>query len=332
MEQVLLSTTILAAFLGGMVALLAPCCVSVMLPAFFASSFRRRSQILAMTLVFAAGVATIILPIALGAAAISRVLIEYHFWIFSVVGLAMVVVGAATLAGWKMMLPMPSGRGGGKGIGSVYGLGVFSGAASACCAPVLAGVIVLSGAASSFPAAVAVGVAYVFGMVAPLSVLAMVWDRKNWGGSRLFSARTVPLWPGARWRLPLMTLLSGGLIIAMGVLTVIVAVQGPGTPPDGWQVRVTAALSHAAAGLQQFLGFVPGWISSIVVFATLGVLLWMAVRRRKPNPQQSESDMAEAESCPSCVPQPGNTGASPQTSTPVALPAGQGHEHMKESE
>lgn len=331
MEQVLLSTTILASFLGGIVALMAPCCVSVMLPAFFASSFRRRSQILGMTLVFAAGVGTIILPIGLGAAVISRALIEYHLWIFSIVGLAMVAVGVATLVGWKMMLPMPSGRGGGKGIGSVYGLGVFSGAASACCAPVLAGVAVLSGAMSSFPAAVAVGVAYVFGMVAPLCVLALVWDKKNWGASRLLSARTVPLWPGAKWRLPLVTLLSGGLMIAMGILTVVIAVQGPGMAPDGWQVEVSAALSHAAANIQQFLAFVPGWVSTIVVFAALAVLLWLAVRRRKFAPQQP-SDATEGESCRACVPQPANIGESPSTPTPAAPPAAPGHSHLKESE
>jgi len=56
-------------------------------------------------------------------------------------------------------------------VAGVYVLGVISGAASACCAPVLAGVAVVSGAAASFPAALAVGVAYVFGMVAPLSAL-----------------------------------------------------------------------------------------------------------------------------------------------------------------
>ena len=331
MEQVLLSTTILASFLGGMVALMAPCCVSVMLPAFFASSFRRHSQILGMTLVFAAGVGTIILPIGLGAAVISRALIEYHLWIFSIVGLAMVAVGVATLVGWKMMLPMPSGRGGGKGIGSVYGLGVFSGAASACCAPVLAGVAVLSGATSSFPAAVAVGIAYVFGMVAPLCILALVWDRKNWGASRLLSARTIPLWPGAKWRLPLVTLLSGGLMIAMGILTVVIAVQGPGMATDGWQVEVSAALGHAAANIQQFLGFVPGWVSTLVVFAALAALLWQAVRRRKPAPRQP-SDAAEGDSCPTCVPQPENICVSPQTLTPGAPPAAPGHSHMKESE
>ncbi|APX00512.1 cytochrome c biogenesis CcdA family protein [Arthrobacter sp. QXT-31] len=300
MEQVLLSTTILASFLGGIVALMAPCCVSVMLPAFFASSFRRRSRILAMTLVFAAGVGTIILPIALGAAVISRMLFGYHVWIFSAVGLAMIAVGAATLAGWKMMLPMPSGRGGGTGIGSVYGLGVFSGAASACCAPVLAGVAALSGAASSFPAALAVGIAYVFGMVAPLCVLAMVWDKKNWGASRLLSARTVPLWPGAGRRVPLVTLLSGVLMIGMGLITIVIAIQGPGMAPDGWQVEVTAALNHAASNIEEFLAFVPGWLSAAAVFTVLGVLVWKAIRRRQPAADPAAGDTAPAESCTAC--------------------------------
>ncbi|WEO76059.1 cytochrome c biogenesis protein CcdA [Cryobacterium sp. SO2] len=288
MEQVLLSTTILASFLGGIVALLAPCCVSVMLPAFFASSFRRRGQILGMTLVFAAGVGTIILPIALGAAIVSRALAQYHFWIFSVVGIAMVVVGVATLVGWKLMLPMPSGKSSGSGIGSVYGLGVFSGAASACCAPVLAGVAAMSGAASSISTAALVGVAYVFGMVAPLCVLALVWDRKDWSNSRLLTARTVSLWPGGR-RLPLSSLLSGGLMLGMGVVTMIIAVRGIGMAPDGWQVRVTAWLNHSAVVIQQSIGFIPGWLSALVVFAALAMLVWKALRARRPDAGHTSS-------------------------------------------
>ncbi|TFC96776.1 MULTISPECIES: cytochrome c biogenesis protein CcdA [Cryobacterium] len=326
MGQVLLSTTILAAFLGGVVALLAPCCASVMLPAFFASSFRSRSQILGMTLVFAAGVGTIILPIAVGAAILSRILFQYHFGIFSVVGLAMVAVGVATLAGSKMMLPMPSGRGGGTGIGSVYGLGVFSGAASACCAPVLAGVAALSGAASSFPAAAAVGVAYVFGMVAPLCALALVWDRRDWGASHLFSATTIQIGPGARWRLPLGTVLSGGLMMAMGVITVILAVRGPGMAPDGWQVELAAALGHWAATIQQFLSFIPGWISTLAVFTTLGALVWMALRSRRNTAGQATTAIT-AGPCDSCDDE--HTNASTPSTTPAASGDRPDHAHER---
>ena len=47
MHQVLFGTALLVSFLGGVVALLAPCCVSVMLPAYLATGFRRRSAVLA---------------------------------------------------------------------------------------------------------------------------------------------------------------------------------------------------------------------------------------------------------------------------------------------
>lgn len=301
MDQVLLSTTILASFLGGVVALFAPCCVSVMLPAFFASSFQRRGQILGMTLVFAAGVGTIILPIALGAAVISRVLIQYHLWIFSIVGLAMLAAGVATLAGWKMMLPMPSGRGGGNGIASVYTLGIFSGIASACCAPVLAGVAALSGAASSLPSAAIVGVAYVFGMVAPLCVLALVWDRKDWSNSRLLAARSVPVWPGAARRISVATLLAGVLMIGMGILTVIIALQGPGMAPDGWQVEVTAFLNHTAASILRFLSFIPGWVFTIIVFAALAGLLLKALRARKARRDRTQPEGVTTTNEPECA-------------------------------
>ena len=59
--------SVLAAVVAGAVALLAPCCISVMLPAYFASSFHNRRVLVAMTFLFAGGVASVVLPIALGA-------------------------------------------------------------------------------------------------------------------------------------------------------------------------------------------------------------------------------------------------------------------------
>lgn len=278
-EQLLLSTTIFASFLGGVVALLAPCCVSVMLPAYFASSFQRRSQLLAMTLVFAAGVGTVILPIALGASALSALLTGYHALVFSIGGALMVAAGLAMLAGWKFMLPMPvRGGGGRRGVGGVYSLGVFSGAASACCAPVLAGVAAVSGAVSSFPAALAVGVAYVFGMVAPLTAVALLWDARDWGSSRLLTGRSVRVWLGRTRRIPLSAAISGALMVTMGVLTAALALNRPDMATDGWQVRVSAYLGHLTALLQRNLTWLPGWVTALLVFGALAALIVRAVR------------------------------------------------------
>jgi len=281
--DLLVSTTILAAFLGGVVALLAPCCVSVMLPAYFASSFRSRTQILGMTLVFAVGVGTVILPIGLGATALSRLITGQHAVVFSIGGAAMVLAGFAMLAGWKFALPMPARRGGGgRGVGSVYSLGAFSGAASACCAPVLAGVAAVSGAVSSFGAALAVGVAYVFGMVAPLAALALVWDRRDWGNSRLLSGRTVTMRLGRlRRSVPLASALAGGLLVAMRLLTIVLAARGPAMPSGGWQVRFTAWLDHLSSTVLRGLSWLPGWLSAIVVFGAMAAFVVLASRSRR---------------------------------------------------
>ena len=69
-DNVLFGGSVVAATVAGVVALLAPCCVSVMLPSYFASAFHNRRTLVTMTFVFAAGVATVILPIALGATAL----------------------------------------------------------------------------------------------------------------------------------------------------------------------------------------------------------------------------------------------------------------------
>ncbi|MGI9157401.1 MAG: cytochrome c biogenesis CcdA family protein [Marmoricola sp.] len=279
MRDLLFSTTILASFLGGMVALLAPCCVSVMLPAYFASSFKSRTHILGMTLVFAAGVATVILPIGLGATALSRLISGHHTLVFSVMGAAMMLGGLAMLAGKKFRLPMPGVRSrGGTGVGSVYTLGVFSGAASSCCAPVLVGVAALSAATASFGPSLIVGVTYVFGMVAPLAALALVWDRRDWGSSQLLTGRDITLGAG-RWRrrLPLASVLSGGLLLVMGVITLFLAARGPSMPTNGWQVRFTAWLGHSASNLQHALSWLPAWLPGIAIIGVLSWLIWRAV-------------------------------------------------------
>lgn len=284
MSNLLLTSTILTAFLGGVVALLAPCCISVMLPAYFASTFRRRTHVAGMTLIFAAGVATVILPIALGARLIAGLLIEQHQIVFGIGGTVMILGGLAMLAGKGFRLPMPvAGPTPGRGVRATYGLGVFSGAASACCAPVLAGAAALAGATASFPVALTVGVAYVFGMVAPLVAIALLWDRRDWGSSRLLSGRSVTWRLGRLTRtLPLGYALSGGLLILMGALTVALAPRGPGMANDGWQVEVSAALQHAASVLARALSGVPGWVTALIIFGALAVFLRVALRRESP--------------------------------------------------
>jgi cytochrome c-type biogenesis protein len=283
MHQVLFGSALLISFLGGVVALLAPCCVSVMLPAYFATGFGRRTGIAAATGVFAAGVATLIVPIGLGASALSGALPAHHLLIFSIGGAAMLAGGAAVLAGWKPMLPMPSLRSpSGHGYGAAYGLGLFSGIASACCAPVLAGVVVLTGSASSFGAALAVSLTYVAGMVTPLAVLALVWEGRDWGSSRLLHGRRVRLGFGRLAReMPLGTAASGIVLLGMGVVTLVTAVTGPSMSSSGWRETMTAFLQHVSSVTAGALSWLPGWAVLLVLAGLAAALAALAVRARR---------------------------------------------------
>lgn len=287
--ELLFGTTLLASFLGGVVALLAPCCVSVMLPAYLATGFRHRGGVVAATCVFGAGVATVILPIGLGATALSRLLFEQHVWLFSIGGALMIISGVAVLAGWKPNLPMPGARGVREGsFPSAYALGAFSGLASACCAPVLVGVAVLSGATASFPAALAIGLSYVAGMVAPLALVALIWDQRRERATRLITDRAVRLRLG-RWQreLPLGTLFSGLLMIAMGMLALVLAVTGPGMPNRGWQTEVSAWLQHLASVTVNALSWIPGWALALVLALGAALVIRRALRTKVTHPENT---------------------------------------------
>ena len=268
----------IAAFVAGVIALFAPCCISVMLPAYFAGSFQNRAVLTAMTFLYAAGVATVVLPLVLGASLLRQLFIEQHTLVYAAGGLLMLAMAVFALMGGKLQLPMPGRRAAGKaGPLGIYSLGVFSGVASSCCAPVLAGVIALSSVAPSFAVALGLGTAYVFGMVAPLFAIALLWERYDWRSSRLFRPRTIT------WRIgPLQrtisgsTLATGVLLAVIGVATLWVGLAYDSMPAaGGWASTVAVRLQGYGRAITDALTTLPGWLSAI---ALIGVAAWLARR------------------------------------------------------
>ena len=279
---VLAGGSLVAAVVAGTIALLAPCCFSVMLPAYFAGSVQNRRALVGMTLVYAAGVATVILPLALGAVVLRRLLIEQHTLIYIGGGLLMLALAAHTLLGGELKLPMPSRRPGRPtGPLGVYSLGVFSGVASSCCAPVLAGVVALAGVSGSMAAAAGLGGAYVFGMVAPLFALAAVWDRYGDRLAGLLKPRTIT------WRVGPLRRTISGTGLATGVLLTLVGggmiwtgAAGEAMPSSsGWQADLTLALQRAGRQVTETFGLVPDWLVAIVLIVILAAIVRTARRQ-----------------------------------------------------
>src|SRR3989442_3514593 len=299
MTDVLFGGAVLASFLAGMVALFAPCCISVMLPAYFASSFATKRALVAMTFIFAAGLGLIILPIALGAAAIGSAISAHHLLFYLAGGTLMLALGLYMLVGGKLMLPIPAMRARrGSGPLAVLSLGAFSGVASSCCAPVLAGVAALSGASGSFSNALILGVGYVFGMVFPLFVIALLWDRFNWGESRLLKGKRFSLSVfGRRLALHSTALASGLILIAMGVVVITIAFRGNAMPSSGWQLSLSAHVQHYAHVVKVWAGTLPGWVTGIGIFAVLAALGWKALgqlgRTGSGDPEEERNEPPE---------------------------------------
>lgn len=274
--------SVIAATVAGVIALFSPCCISIMLPAFFASSFQNRPVLIAMTFLFAAGVTTVILPLVLGASILRRLFIEQHTLIYALAGLVMLAMAVYTLLGGKLQSPMPGRSAAGKaGPLGVYSLGIFSGVASSCCAPVLAGVIALSSVASSFGLALGLGVAYVFGMVAPLFVISLLWERYDWRSSRLFRPRSIT-WRigGVQRTLSFSALASGSLLLLMAVATIWAGLASDAMPGSGEQAaRISVWLQHYGQWITDALSTVPNWLIAIAGAAVLWFLIRRALRQ-----------------------------------------------------
>src|SRR6266498_3019464 len=166
-----------AAFAAGMVAFFAPCCAGVMMPAYLAAiGGGRRMRVARLTAIYIAGVSLVVLPITLGAAALAAYVSRWHPQMFTLGGLMMIGVAVALWRGTMLPIGIPQPKLTGSAL-SVFGLGVFSGGATACCAPVLAGAIALSATTATIAGGLLLGVAYVAGMMAPLIPLALVYGR-----------------------------------------------------------------------------------------------------------------------------------------------------------
>ncbi len=274
-SSVFFGGSVVAAVIAGSVSLFAPCCISIMLPAYLSSAFQNRRVLHAMTFLFAAGVATVILPIAVGAVFLERLFVSQHTLIYTTAGALLLALAGYLLLGGRMHLPMPGRRANGRtGPLAVYSLGAFSGITSSCCAPVLAGVIALSGVAGSFGKAVGLGSAYVFGMVAPLVVISLLWERFDWRASRLFRPRQITWHAGGFRRTVSGASLASAILLAlMGGATLGIGLFSSSMPSgSGWQESLSATVQHWGSKLTHALSFIPSWAAALVLLAVVAGL------------------------------------------------------------
>lgn len=272
MTELLTAGTLAAAFAAGMVAFFAPCCAGVMMPAYLAAiGGGRRMRVARLTAVYVLGLSLVVLPITLGAAALAGYVTRWHAQLFTVGGLLMIAVAVALWRGTMLPIDLPQPRLTGSTL-SVFGLGVFSGGATACCAPVLAGAIALSATSGTIAGGLLLGLAYVAGMMAPLIPLALVYGRAK----RRVRDPQLTLRLGAYTkRIGALRLLGVAVFAAFGALFVTLALTGNSDSAPGFQTAIGSWARSVAAALDD----VPNAVSLPVLLVVTAGFAYAVLKR-----------------------------------------------------
>lgn len=277
------SASIVAAFLAGVAALFAPCCITVLLPSYLGSVFKERFKVVLMTFVFFLGILTVFLPIGLGAAVLSQVFNRYHNLIFTLGGLMLAVLGLALIFGKNLSLPSPAHPSiKDYGIVSVYLLGIFSAIATTCCAPVLAGVLALSVASGSILWGGVYTLSYVLGMVAPLFFIAAFLDKVDFT-QKLTAIRKPVTFElgGVRWRFIIAELVAGVVFLSMGVYIIYLALTNRLFMQSDYQLMINLFIANLVHSVHRFTKQIPELIWGGLVVVIFILLIIYAIKQFK---------------------------------------------------
>ncbi|MEU9603913.1 cytochrome c biogenesis CcdA family protein [Streptomyces sp. NPDC048057] len=264
----------LAAFLGGLLALISPCS-ALLLPAFFAYSLDSTGRLLARTGIFYAGLATTLVPLGVAGSYASRFFYGNRDLLVSVGGWLIIALGVAQILGLgfaSRRLSAISGRIRPTTAAPVYALGLVYGFAGFCAGPILGSVLTVSAFSGSPVYGGLLLAVYALGMAVPLFFLALLWDRFDLGKRRWLRGRGLAV---GRFQLHTTSLLSGLFFVLLGSLFLVFdgATALPGL--------VSVDNSFAAEQWASEVGAaVPDWALLVGVVAVVAVALAIRGWRR----------------------------------------------------
>ncbi len=287
------AASLITAFLAGSAALFAPCCVGVLLPSYLASIFRTKTKIFLMTFVYYVGLLTVFVPLGLGIASLGSLFSDNHGIFFTAGGLFMIVLGLSLMLGKSLMLPMhvKPKIGTQHNLWSIYVLGIFSGIATSCCAPVLAGVLALSALPGSWVLGSVFALAFVTGMVLPLFILALFIDRAKFlKRFQSLKRRVNYSLLGKQVSVFLSNLVSGILYVLIGVVILVFERRGPEVFGTNYQIDINIWVAQTTRSVSRVTSHVPEAVWAIVFIASFALIAWVAYRQASTQTPDHKED------------------------------------------
>lgn len=279
--EILITASFIASFVAGVAALFAPCCITVLLPAYLASIFRQKRTVLLMTFIFFLGLLAVFLPLGLGIGGLGQIFSEYHNTLFVIGGVFLLLLGTFLLLGRHFSMPFtPKHKANVSGGYSIFGLGVFSGFATLCCAPVLAGVLTLAALPGSILWGGIYTLTYVLGMVVPLFFLAYFLDKTDFAKKFwVFKKKITYKIFGKSVSLRLADALSGVVFLAMGFLILYLAATDQLAVHSSYQTSMNIFMSGFTDTLGGYFGQVPGLVWAAIVIVALALIVKVSLKK-----------------------------------------------------
>ena len=153
---------------------------------------------------------------------------------------------------------------------STYILGIISGITSACCAPVLIGVVTLSTLSPTMAQSLLVGFFYVLGMVTPLYLASLFIDERNLLEKPIFRRpfREVAFL-GKTHMITVSNIVSFILFAGIGVVTIFLSLSGK-LAMNRSEESITQMIQSVAVSVTSFVQKIPG-----LDLLFLGVAVWL---------------------------------------------------------
>ena len=282
--------SVITAFLGGVLAILSPC-GALLLPAFFASVIGRRLRLMLHGAIFYLGLVVTLVPLGLGIGALGNLLTVYRDVLIITTSIVLIVLGLAQAAGFgfdmSKMLPgaetLHQRAHQRSGWVRTFLLGAVSGVAGFCAGPILGAILTLALAqGDSLNAGIMLAV-YGLGMVAPLTLLAAIWDK--------LSPRVMSVLRGRGFRflgrqLHTTSVATGLLIVVVGIIfwTTNGLVRAPSLIPAGIQ-----------RGLQSYGSMLANPLLDAVILGALVVIIVTVWAIRRTRNRTKDQDTAQTQ-------------------------------------
>ncbi len=203
-----------AAFFGGILALLSPCS-ALLLPAFFAYAFQNRTELIARTFLFYLGLATIFVPLGMGATLATSLFLDNRDTMIIVAGVLLVGFGVLELSGRTIALPFAdSGVVETKNLFGTYTLGLVYGFGGFCSGPILGSVLTVAAAGDNALRGGGLLAIYALGTVLPLFIIASLWDSTGIGKAKWLRGWGVRIGPLA---VHSTNLIAGAVFVLLGL-------------------------------------------------------------------------------------------------------------------